>query len=384
MKQYWIVNQLDNATAEILLYGYIGEYDVTASEFVKELRTLEKENSKINVRINSGGGSVFDGFTIYNAIKQSKATIDTYVDGVAASMGTIIALAGNKVYMSKVARFMTHKPSGFAAGTANEMRKNATLLEGMEKTMLSIYTSKTGLSDEEAKAKYLNDSDTWFTAEEAVAEKLVDAIYDGEAIDLPVKPKDEKAMWDCYNSKFQSVFINSNENMKQLFLSPSAMTALGLNDSSDVTIVENTIKSIVAEAAKVPGLNDQLSSATTAKETAETALQSLKDATTAKEVADLIAGGLNDKKITAKLGDVLKAQYAGKPTELKALLEATPVYKGLTAEIAGAAETEELNDLISKDYEVLDKEGKLERLKELSAEQFNAKFKARFNKNYIK
>lgn len=97
------------------MYGYIGLEEITSNAFVKELKSLEKIASKINLRINSGGGNIFEGITMFNAIRNSKAEIRAYVDGLAASMATVLALAPQKVYMSKAAMFMTHRANGFCS-----------------------------------------------------------------------------------------------------------------------------------------------------------------------------------------------------------------------------------------------------------------------------
>lgn len=177
-------------------------------------------------------------------------------------------------------------------------------------------------------------------------------------------------------------FTQKNTTVEKIFLTPEQLTKLNLKADAKQNEIEVAIDNLMAEAAKVPGLNQQLTAATTAKETAENALNALKAATVEKEVADLIAEGLTAKKINAKQGDVLKTQYAGKPAELKALLDATPVYSGLAVKLEKEADAEELTALVAKEWDVLDKEGKLERLKALSAEQFAAKYKAKFGTEY--
>ncbi|MCH5690033.1 Clp protease ClpP [Niabella sp. W65] len=118
-----IINKANSDVAEILLYGYIGEFDLSANAFVRELRALEKDYSKINIRINSAGGSVFEGIAIYNAILSSTAEINTYIDGLAASMASIIALAGKRVYISNNATYMTHLPSTYTSGNSDNIKE---------------------------------------------------------------------------------------------------------------------------------------------------------------------------------------------------------------------------------------------------------------------
>ena len=193
--------------AEILVYGYIGDDEgVLAKEFIKELREVEKDYKQINIHINSGGGSVYEGFAIFNAIKNSTANIDTYIDGMAASMGSVIALAGRKCYMSNVAQMMTHRATGFVYGDADQMRQNADVLEKLEASMVDIYAKKTGLSVDAAKAKYMSTGvDRWMTAQEALADKLIDGIYDSTSnIGLtPPKSATEAEMWQSFGQSIQ-------------------------------------------------------------------------------------------------------------------------------------------------------------------------------------
>lgn len=208
----WIVNKASNNTAEILLYGFIGDCDITAAAFVKELHDLEKDYSNINIRINSGGGSVYEGFAIFNAIKNSPAAIDTYIDGMAASMATVVALAGRKVYMSRLANFMTHRAAGGAYGDADELRQTAEMMEGLENAICSIYARRTGMTTKEAKDKYLTGKDRWIDADQALGEKLIDGIYDGEKIAAPApKNATEKEMWGFYNGFLGDPENSSNE-----------------------------------------------------------------------------------------------------------------------------------------------------------------------------
>lgn len=177
MSWYRIEAKADKA--EIWIYEYIGEDfwsggGVTAKNFQKDLSAIKA--SQIDLHINSPGGDVFDGITIYNLLKQHPATVTTYIDGLAASIASVIALAGDKVYMAENALFMIHNPWGFAMGDANDMRKTADLLDKIRGSMTTTYSSKTGKSDEEIIP--LLDAETWMDAEEALAFGFVDEIAD--------------------------------------------------------------------------------------------------------------------------------------------------------------------------------------------------------------
>ncbi len=212
-KKYWIVNKLNTNTAEILIYGDIFRWDgcVNAGDFVRELKALEQTCKKINVRINSYGGDVFEGIAIFNAIRNSACDIDTYIDGIAASMGSVIAMAGKKVYMSKFARLMTHKPSGGAWGTSDLLRRAADEIDDCEKILSDIYVTKTGMLEKKVKSDLLNGQDNYFSAQKAKELGLIDDIYDGPEVDLPDSVTDFKEAFNVYQAKLDNKY-STTEN----------------------------------------------------------------------------------------------------------------------------------------------------------------------------
>ena len=219
--KYWIVNKLNSTTAEILIYGNIGTWsdEVSANSFVKELKALEKDYTHIKLRINSGGGSVYEGIAIFKAIQNSSCTIDCYIDGIAASMASLIAMACKKVYMSKFARLMTHLPSGGAWGTAEELRAVATELDACASIANKMYQDKTGLTEAQVSSQFLNGKDNFFGADAALKAKLVDGIYDGEQVELPTDITDKGEMWQVYNNMLKAKLEIVNEHKDSIILS---------------------------------------------------------------------------------------------------------------------------------------------------------------------
>lgn len=122
--------------------------------------------SKINVHINSGGGSVFGGIAIYNILKRYNAEITVYVEGIAASIASVIAMAGDKIIIPKNAQMMIHKPSSIAWGNADDMRKEADILDGCQKVILNTYMqhTKEGITSEQINE--LINAETWKNGEE--------------------------------------------------------------------------------------------------------------------------------------------------------------------------------------------------------------------------
>ena len=158
--------------AEVLIYGNIGdrwnEDGVVASELVRDLSALEADT--INLRINSYGGSVPDGLAIYNALRRHKAAVNVFVDGVAISCASYIAMAGDTITMAKNAQMMIHGPWTIAAGNASELREQADILDRYAKAMASAYADKSGKTYEDALALLVDRKDHWFMADEAKAE----------------------------------------------------------------------------------------------------------------------------------------------------------------------------------------------------------------------
>ena len=131
-------------------------------EFLDQLEGVEK----INVHINSGGGSVFGGIAIYNILKRHDAEITVYVEGLAASIASVIAMAGDRIIIPENAQMMIHKPSSIARGNADDMRKEADILDGCQKVILNTYMqhAKEGVTPEQINA--LIDAETWKNGKE--------------------------------------------------------------------------------------------------------------------------------------------------------------------------------------------------------------------------
>lgn len=164
----------DNSSAEVSIYDAIGGFDVNAKQFVSELKDINAET--IHLRINSPGGSVIDGNAIFNALSRHSAKVITHIDGLAASMASVIAMAGDEVHMADNALMMIHNPWTVSIGDADELRADAELLDKMQASILSAYGRSQYEADE---IKDLMDNETWFTAQEAFDAGLIDHIEGG-------------------------------------------------------------------------------------------------------------------------------------------------------------------------------------------------------------
>lgn len=158
--------------ASVNIYGDITSYpieelgDVSAVNLSKKLDDLG-DVSKIHVYINSYGGEVAEGLAIYNALKRHKAKVVTYCDGFAASIASVIFMAGDKRVMSEASLLMVHNAWTCGVGNAAELRKQADDLDKITQASIEAYKSHSNLSEEEIKA--LLDAETWILPDEALA-----------------------------------------------------------------------------------------------------------------------------------------------------------------------------------------------------------------------
>lgn len=183
-----------NKKGEIWLYDQVGEGffgGMSAKQFNEKLNKLGQVDT-INLRINSPGGSVFDGVAIYNALKRHPARLEVDVDGIAASIASVIAMAGDEIRMAANSFMMIHDPYGMAMGNSVDMRKTADLLDQIKGTIVDTYVKRTGQTSADV-AQMMAD-ETWMTAADAVQQGFADAITD------------EQRVAACYNfdmSKFK-------------------------------------------------------------------------------------------------------------------------------------------------------------------------------------
>ena len=194
-----------NGRCCLLLYGEIGG-DVRSGDVMRELIEAEQAYGRIDVRINSVGGEVFAGIAIFNALRQSKADIHIYVDGIAASMASVIALCGKPVEMSRYARLMIHSVRGGCWGTKEDLASCIEELEGLEGTLCQMYGQRIGKSESDIRAEYFDGKDHWLSAEEALERGFVDGIYDVDAATepLPTEKMSAEEIYAIFNNRLET------------------------------------------------------------------------------------------------------------------------------------------------------------------------------------
>jgi len=170
MKSWYMIRARGTGT-EVLIYDEIGAYGVTAKGFLAEFGALP-DDAAIDLRLNSPGGSVFDAVAIYNALKRHAGEITVWVDGIAASAASYIAMAGDTIVMPENAFLMIHDPSGLVMGTAEDMRSTAEALDKVKSSLIQGYAAKSGKPDDEIAD--LMAAETWLDAKDALALGLID------------------------------------------------------------------------------------------------------------------------------------------------------------------------------------------------------------------
>ncbi len=174
-KSWFRMQAKEDQTADIYIYDEIGGWGISARRFTEDLISLGNL-SHINLHIHSPGGEVFDGIAIYNQLKNHSATITVYIDGLAASMASVIAMVGDTVIMPKNAMMMIHKPWGVSWGDANDMREYADLLDKLENVLIPAYVAKTGKTTEEITA--MLEQETWLDGDECVEHGFADKVIE--------------------------------------------------------------------------------------------------------------------------------------------------------------------------------------------------------------
>ncbi|MCR9040947.1 Clp protease ClpP [Bacillus sp. L381] len=181
-KKFWEVKATanDSSVGEVSIYSEIDSSvwwgdEVTAQTFKEDLDALGDVKT-LNVYINSPGGDVFHGSTIYSILKRHSATVNVHVDGVAASIASVIAMAGDTIFMPANTMMMIHNPWTFAIGNSEELRKQADDMDKIRDSMIETYLGKAGEKLDKDHLIELLNAETWLTAQECLNLGLCDVV----------------------------------------------------------------------------------------------------------------------------------------------------------------------------------------------------------------
>ena len=300
MSAHWYaIQQTADGEAEIAIYDEIGFGGVSAKTFLAELKKLSGQ--RVHLRINSVGGSVVEGAAIYNALRRHKGGLVVHIDALAASMASVIAMAGDETLIADNALVMIHNPWGMTMGDADELRKEADILDKLKATLVNAYVRKTGMEAEQV--AQMMDDETWLDATEAVALGFADAIEDGIEAAASITPEAARARFDKFSNSMRKPAKNRKAEEAAPEVVEPAVEAPVTDEAVDIS-EENMTAEL---QAKVDALQAELN----AKVEADTA-RAQADEVTAKELETLKAEV-----------ERLTAESASKDEEITALLAAS-------------------------------------------------------------
>ena len=357
--------------ATILLYGDVGPWsDIDSQRVVTELLALEGEYNSIDVRINSTGGDVFTGIAIFNALRQSKANIKIYVDGIAASIAGVIALCGKPLYMSQYARLMLHKVSGGAYGSAKELRETADLIENLEGSLAEMVAQRANLTKEEVHSRYFADGkDHWLTAKEALALGMIDGIHDlPEETDLDESSSTDD-IYQVFNNRLEKTEAQEPTTMALLDGIKRIPSLANATEADIVTRLQN-------QALKLEE-----------KDKAITNLQERVAELEAKELEALLNTAVADGRITQEQKPTYLNLLKSDRANAEALLASLPKADAGAKQFHSAKQFTQptgsgVNKFHGKTWRELDKENLLAEYKKYDPEGFASLYKDEFGVDY--
>jgi len=285
-----VTNQ-DGNSVNMLLYGEIGS-DINASMFVDEMQWHNKAGNQIQIKINSVGGKVFDGYGIMDAVEEFGA--DTYIVGLAASMAGVIAQVGKRRRANHRAVFMAHAPSG---GGSKD------LLSMIKKTLSKELTDRSALTEDEITNIMDGKSEVYYDADSMYAKGLIDELVTtGQKLTNVVNKTNKTELYEAYNS-----LINLKQNKME-----KVLMQLDLPENRTESDIVSAVKGLQAEAVKVDELENKLSESETKVTNLEKEIGELKvtvkDALIAKATL-LVENSRIDKKQAQKWIDLAVENY---------------------------------------------------------------------------
>jgi len=254
LKTWYAIKAESDSEAVIDIFDYIGYWGVNARDFIGDLKALGDKITNIKVRINSDGGEVFDGIAIYNALRRHQANITVEIYGIAASIASIIAMAGNKVVMPANTFMFLHDPLALVVGDAEEMRDTADSLEKIAGALQSTYMVKSG-KDEKTVKKWMNN-DTWFSAQEALEAGLADEVTD--AVKMAARIDFADRFKNAPKPLIDSLSASASPAATAPAAAPSPAPQPQASDGNLIEIVDIDANTLRAEAADISKLCNEL------------------------------------------------------------------------------------------------------------------------------
>lgn len=360
-------------TAQIKMIGVVGSQseNMSAEAFAEKLEELDGM-TEIEATVHSGGGSVMEGIAMVNVIRSSKAKFKVKIIGLCASMMSIIAMEADDIEMAENAHLMIHKPSGFVAGSADQLRSQAILMDNMAADFSVALSKRSGKTIDEVNSEWLQTGvDKWFTAAEAKEAGLIDRVFKGgKKVQLP------KAISDLpLKEVIQAYGTIDKKNMNEV------IAFLGITASASEAQVVAAIRELKVKAQRVEAAEAEAKQAKEKQTEAEAkADKAIKQAATEK-IEVLVNGAVNAGKIMQ--GD--KDRYVKLATAdfdtTKELLDSMQAYVSVNGSITGANTSEKSlrEKFAGKTWDDLHKSNDLAAIKASAPEFFEELKTARFN-----
>lgn len=312
----------------LYVHGYIGKGEAVDLDIVRNiLKTVP--GGELTLDIHSGGGSIIEGFAIYDLLKMSGLKINTIITGIAGSMGGVLALAGDKISMYPHARYMTHRPKLGVFGEPDHVESQANLARDMEKQAKALLKTKTGQEDSVIDSWFKSGVDTWFNAEEALAANIADEIIVGvQAFSNDEMPKvnSELELYNFYNQ----LLNHTDMNKVNITLSADAANKIGVSANTDTETIVNKATELAEANAKLTADNAQLKADLDTKNTAEVAMKT-------KAATALVEAAIKDGKIDAKVKETFIKQATENYDDIKAMFDGIVARKPISQQINTAS-----------------------------------------------
>jgi ATP-dependent Clp protease protease subunit len=263
---YKFTNEVVNKVATMLIYSEIGGEGVSGEAFARELAYLDSDEmvDEITIRINTPGGSISEGLAIVSAIQNCNKTVNTVIDGLAASMGSVIAVAGDKRYMNDFGLIMIHDPHvGVPENELDEKTKKA--LYKFKSAILTIYETKT--NQNKGFISDLMSQETWLDASEALSYKFVDEIIktDAKVKNEDLAELDSNKIFNTFVDVVNSLNKPKIDKMEQVanYLNLAEATESNVLDAlkakeSKITELKNSITDLTAKAEELDTVKNEL------------------------------------------------------------------------------------------------------------------------------
>lgn len=363
----------DNSEATILLYNQIGStvdgngnitYGIDGSSFAWEMQYLQDKCKKINVRINSIGGSVLDGYAIISSIINSKVPCDTYIDGLAASIAGVIAISGKKVYMMDYGTLMLHNPQGGG---------DKALLDLVKDTLVKLFSNRTS-QDAEVVSKMM-DKETWMGANEAKEKGMVDEIISSGK---KIKIKESESLYNM--ALIYNKLINPKKNMNLI------TNKLGLDENSSEDVIVSKIEELsnsleeanrIAEEAKAE--NERIKSELDAAKEQLTTIEAEKEAHKNAEIEAMVNSFNVKEEDRERIVNLAKVDFEAVKNMLSKQTVKEPVKVFDFKNVVTAKGTEDRSAWTIRDWEKKDPAG-LAKIKNSTPEVYNEMFNAHYKK----